>query len=119
MSGLSVPFDIDPGLALSLLRQGGGHVFGVTDEEVFKAQRDLLQLEGIYCEPAGAAALAGYYQAISRRLIDPAESAVCRVTGHGFKDHMSIQPIAMMTTSITVDAKDVLAMLSDGRAACA
>ncbi len=119
ISGLSVPFDIDAGLALSLLRKGGGHAFGVTDEEVFLAQQDLLQQEGIYCEPAGAAALAGYYQAISRRLIDPAESAVCLVTGHGFKDPMSIEQIAMKTASITVDAEHVFAALSGGGIACA
>jgi threonine synthase len=119
VSGLSVPFDIDAGLALSLLHAGGGHAFGVSDEEVFQAQRDLLQLEGIYSEPAGAAALAGYYQALSRRIVDPAENAVCLVTGHGFKDPMSIEPIAMMTPSITIDSPHVLAALSGGGVACA
>ncbi|MEO8131429.1 MAG: PLP-dependent lyase/thiolase, partial [Bryobacteraceae bacterium] len=54
ISGLSVPFDIDASLALSLARKHHAMVLGVSDAEVFEAQRLLLRTEGVYAEPAGA-----------------------------------------------------------------
>jgi threonine synthase len=89
ISGLSVPFDIDASLALELARKHDGLVLGVSDEDVFAAQRTMLREEGIYAEPAGAAALAGYRQAIQSGAVSENESVVCLVTGHGFKDPQS------------------------------
>ncbi|MFN7925093.1 MAG: PLP-dependent lyase/thiolase [Bryobacteraceae bacterium] len=105
ISGLSVPFDIDASLALKLLRECSGLGIAVTDEEVWEAQRMLLQLEGIYCEPAGAAALAGLRRLSRRKVVQPHEPTVCLVTGHGFKDPDSITQIAERhpAASITVD----------------
>ena len=90
ISGLSVPFDADATLALNTLRDNGGHAFGVEDEEVYEAQRMMLAQEGIYCEPAGAAALAGLRRAIVKEVVHPDETVICPVTGHGFKDPESI-----------------------------
>ena len=73
ISGLSVPFDIDGTLALDNLRKFGGQGLAVTDDEVFEAQRALFESEGIYAEPAGAAALAGLQGAIRKRTLDPEE----------------------------------------------
>jgi threonine synthase len=105
ISGLSVPFDIDVSQALRLLRACSGLGIAVTDEEVWEAQRMLLQLEGIYCEPAGAAALAGLRRLTRRRVIQPHELTVCLVTGNGFKDPESITQIAARhpATALTVD----------------
>lgn len=91
ISGLSVPFDIDGRLALSYLRQSGGRAFGVSDEDVFEAQQMLLRDEGVYAEPAGATALAGLRVALREGVVKPHETAVCLVTGNGFKDPDSIQ----------------------------
>ncbi len=112
ISGLSVPYDIDAGLALGLLRAAGGAGFAVSDEDVFHAQRLLLEREGIYCEPAGATALAGYLQAIDRQAVLPDEPAVSLVTGHGFKDPDSIRraaeghPAALVEHSAVAQALD-------------
>jgi threonine synthase len=94
ISGLAVPFDIDASLALRLLHANGGAGFAVSDEEVFEAQRMLLNQEGIYCEPAGAAGLAAARMAYANGRIGKDESAVCVVTGHGFKDPDSIAAAA-------------------------
>lgn len=91
LSGLSVPFDIDASLAVRMLREGGGEAFGVDDTEVFEAQREMLREEGIYCEPAGAAALAGARRAVASGVVKPGERCVCLVTGHGSKDTASVQ----------------------------
>jgi len=111
ISGLSVPFDIDATLALGLARKHRGLVLGVSDAEVFEAQRLLLRAEGVYAEPAGATAYAGYRKALASRAISPAESAVCLVTGSGFKDPMSIQEASTGLESPMVSYTDVLSEL--------
>jgi threonine synthase len=111
ISGLSVPFDIDGGLALKLLRECGGHGFACSDEQIFEAQRWMLEQEGIYCEPAGAAALAGWIQALDRRIVQPDETCVCLVTGHGFKDPESIAGAAMRHPDCVTSARDLNGLL--------
>jgi threonine synthase len=86
VSGLAVPFDIDASLALAELRNSGGCGVAISDAEVFAAQKQMLREEGIWCEPAGAAALAGCLRARRQGWIGPGETIVCLVTGHGFKD---------------------------------
>jgi threonine synthase len=107
ISGLAVPFDIDASLALRLLRENGGVGFAVSDESVFEAQRMLLEQEGIYCEPAGAAALAGARQAHIENIVAGHESVVCLVTGHGFKDPDSIAEAAAKFPSTVVGPEDL------------
>jgi threonine synthase len=103
ISGLAVPFDIDASLALSHLRANGGYAFAVEDEEVFEMQALLLSEEGIYCEPAGAAALAGMRRALERGVIGRGESIACVVTGHGFKDLDSIAEAAALHPDHSVE----------------
>ena len=106
VSGLAVPFDIDATLALGHLRESGGLGIAVSDDEVFDAQRMMLDTEGIYCEPAGSTALAGLRKALREGLVAKDEPAVCLVTGHGFKDPDSIAEAAARRPDalIAVDA---------------
>jgi threonine synthase len=90
ISGLSVPFDIDARTALSQLRRCRGTGILVTDDEVLEAQRLLMIEEGIWAEPAGAAALAGCIRALRDGTVAGRDSIVCLVTGHGFKDGDSL-----------------------------
>ncbi len=99
VSGLSVPSDIDGGLALQRLRECGGTAFEASDKEIFAAQRLLMTQEGVYCEPAGAAALAGWLKARDAGVIDPSGAFVCLVTGHGFKDPVSVESAATKNPS--------------------
>ena len=94
ISGLSVPFDIDASLALVHLQKHNGMGFAVEDEEVYECQRMLLEMEGIFAEPAGAVALAGLRKALREGRIRPDESIVCLVTGSGFKDPEAITAVA-------------------------
>lgn len=111
ISGLSVPNDIDATLALGLLQKHGGRGYAVTDEEVYAAQMLLLHREGIYCEPAGAAALAGYALALEARDVPPGDVAVCLVTGHGFKDPASIETAAKRNSASLTSASQLRAEL--------
>lgn len=108
ISGLSVPFDIDASLALRLARKNLGMVVGVSDADVFEAQRILLRTEGIYTEPAGATAFAGYRQALASGAIEQNARVVCLVTGSGFKDPLSIHEASSGVESPTISYTDVL-----------
>ena len=112
VSGLAVPFDIDAGSALERLRACGGQALEVSDDAIFAAQTMLME-EGIYCEPAGAAALAGWLKAFDERLIRPQDPAICLVTGHGSKDPLSVQAIARRHPALEAAADRVGACLEE------
>jgi len=68
------------------IRQSGGKVSTVTDTEILNAQRLLARHEGIFAEPAGAAAFAGLVKDIQNGVVDKDAEIVCVSTGHGLKD---------------------------------
>jgi threonine synthase len=111
VSGLSVPFDIDASLALRELRQSGGFGIAIPDEEIFSAQKRLLREEGIWCEPAGAAALAGCLYAKKRAWIATGETVICLVTGHGFKDSDSLTTVLREHPVELIDENEISSQL--------
>jgi threonine synthase len=64
----------------------GGRISAVTDEEILAAYRALARYEGIFCEPASAAGVAGITKAAAAGELDPDATVVCVLTGHGLKD---------------------------------
>jgi threonine synthase len=66
--------------------ESGGVIEAVTDDEILAAYRDLARLEGIFCEPASAASVAGVRKLVAAGRIDPGATIVCVLTGHGLKD---------------------------------
>ena len=60
----------------------GGAMAAVTDEQILDAYKFLAAGEGIFCEPASAASVAGL---IAHGAKD-AERIVCVLTGQGLKD---------------------------------
>jgi threonine synthase len=75
------------------IAESNGAIDVVTDEEIVDAQSWLARSEGIFVEPASAAAIAGFFKccdgkhaAYSFAQIPEASTIVCTVTGHGLKD---------------------------------
>jgi threonine synthase len=66
--------------------ESGGTIDSVGDDEILAAYRDLARVEGIFCEPASAASLAGVRKLVADGRIDPGATIVCVLTGHGLKD---------------------------------
>ena len=64
----------------------GGRISAVTDDEILAAYRALARFEGIFCEPASAASVAGVMKAAEAGEVDPDATVVCVLTGHGLKD---------------------------------
>ncbi len=80
----------------------GGAINAVTDAQILEAYRMLASLEGVFVEPASAASVAGLLQARGLGLIEPGETIVCTVTGHGLKDPQ--RAIAEVDSGPSVDA---------------
>jgi threonine synthase len=71
--------------ALSAVRESGGAIESVTDEEILAAQLLLARHEGVFCEPASAAPVAGLLKLASEGRA-PTGTVVAVLTGHGLKD---------------------------------
>lgn len=57
-----------------------------SDEDILVAQKLLAEKEGVFCEPASAASLAGAMRDIKDGKIKEGSRVVCTLTGHGLKD---------------------------------
>jgi threonine synthase len=67
-------------------QESGGWFDECSDEEILAAQKLLTSREGIFCEPASAASLAGALRDVKSGKIPEGSSIVCTLTGHGLKD---------------------------------
>ena len=65
--------------------EAAAEVVTVREEELVEWWRAVARLEGIFCEPASAAGLAGVAQ------IRPGGRVVCVLTGHGLKDPDAVE----------------------------
>jgi threonine synthase len=66
--------------------ESGGAIGAVTDEEILSAYRRLAAEEGVFCEPASAASVAGFLKSAAMGLFRAGDVVVCTLTGHGLKD---------------------------------
>jgi threonine synthase len=66
--------------------ESGGLIEAVTDEQILAAQADIARLEGVFCEPASAAGVAGVRQLAASGRLERSATIVCILTGHGLKD---------------------------------
>jgi threonine synthase len=73
-------------LAVAARDASGGRIESVTDDEILAAYRDLARQEGVFCEPASAASVAGLRRLAAARQVDPEATVVAVLTGHGLKD---------------------------------
>ena len=72
--------------AIKARDESGGIIDMVSDEEILEAYRMMAQWEGIFCEPASAAAVAGLVKLSSNGLHLGNRKVVCVITGTGLKD---------------------------------
>jgi threonine synthase len=78
-----------------------GKIDMVQDEEILEAYR-LIAKEGIFCEPASAASVAGVLKYAKKGFFDDSDKIVCVLTGNGLKD-----PDNAMKHGITTEAQIV------------
>ena len=74
--------------ATNAAEESAGAIEAVTDDEILAAYRHLAAREGVFCEPASAASVAGLLKLgrEDRVPVPAGATIVCTLTGHGLKD---------------------------------
>jgi threonine synthase len=78
--------------ALAARDESGGLIEAVSDDEILSMQLRIARLEGIFCEPASAAGVAGVARLAGEGRLASSETVVCILTGHGLKDPDIVAP---------------------------
>jgi threonine synthase len=91
--------------AIAARDESGGIIEAVTDRDILKSYRLLASQEGVFVEPASAAGVAGLLQQHARGELEPGQTVVCTVTGHGLKDPDWAIAGAPAPVTIAADAK--------------
>ena len=84
--------------AIKASQDSNGRIDKVSDEEILKAYRKLAADEGVFCEPASAASVAGLLKRVRSGESFEKKSIVCVITGNGLKDPdlaNEIEPVSM------------------------
>ncbi len=72
--------------AIAARDASGGSIEAVTDDEILSAYARLGREEGIFCEPASAAGVAGLLKQSAGGTSFAGQTLVCIITGNGLKD---------------------------------
>jgi threonine synthase len=89
-----------------------GIIEAVTDEEILLAYEMLASIEGVFCEPASAASLAGVIKKNKDNFfIDGQRRVVCTLTGHGLKDPDTAIARSAKPTVVKPDMGEILTAL--------
>ena len=99
-------------------KESGGWFDKCTDDEILAAQKLLAEKEGVFCEPASAASLAGAIRDIHAGNIPEGKRVVCTLTGHGLKDpdiaiKQSTTPLLKVRAELSDVKKAILDNMTD------
>jgi threonine synthase len=83
-----------------------------SDDWILHAYREIALAEGLFCEPASAAAVAGVWDAARRGELRGDETVVCVLTGNGLKDpERAIAEASPLPEPLPADERSILARL--------
>ncbi len=97
--------------ALAAVSESGGQIGMVPDEEIIAAYRMIAGTEGIFCEPASAASVAGVIKLNQEGVFQSGDVVVCTLTGHGLKDAAFAIERAPQPATIRARLEDVLRVI--------
>jgi len=89
--------------ASDVIKDSSGAIDSVLDEEILQAYTMVAGTEGVFCEPASAASVAGVIKLSRQGALREGDTVVCTLTGHGLKDadtaiSVSVQPKTVQAT---------------------
>jgi threonine synthase len=99
--------------AVAARDESGGAIDAVSDDEIMAAYRDVASREGVFCEPASAASLAGLRKLATSGRTKGLRRVVCVLTGNGLKDPDAALSLAGELIEVDATARavrDVLAL---------
>jgi threonine synthase len=97
--------------ALRAVEESSGHIDMVTDEEILHAYGLVAAEEGIFCEPASAASVAGVIKMHKSGMFQEGQSVVCTLTGHGLKDADTAIGVCRPPRTVKADRDEVERLL--------
>jgi threonine synthase len=103
---LAIGNPADGPYALDAVRESGGAIGSVSDEEIVDGIRLLARTEGIFAETAGGVTIATLAKLAREGVVRPDERVVAYVTGLGLKTIEAVADTARPTATIkpTMDA---------------
>lgn len=97
--------------ALNAVEESSGAIDSVTDEEILQAYRTVAATEGVFCEPASAASVAGVMKLSKQGGLREGETVVCTLTGHGLKDADTAISVSVQPKTVRATREDVARLL--------
>jgi threonine synthase len=97
--------------AVAARDESEGLIDSVTDGEILTAQRTLASTEGIFAEPASAAALAILVKCVRDGQVAPGSRVVCVLTGSGLKDPDAARKDLAPPVLVDEDAESIARLL--------
>jgi threonine synthase len=98
--------------ALKARDESGGAIEAVSDDEIMSAYRELATREGVFCEPASAASVAGLRKRAAAGATRDLRRVVCVLTGNGLKDPEAARSGAGDLTEVEATADAVRRVLA-------
>lgn len=102
--------------AIRGIRESGGAMVNVSDEEILAMMRTLGKFTGIFGEPAGVAGLAGLKRLVDRGEIGSIERVAAVITGNGLKDTENARRAAGSPLEVAPDFADLERKLKQEKA---
>lgn len=97
--------------AVAARDESGGLIDMVTDEEILEAYKLVAATEGIFCEPASAASIAGVIKLNKAGYYKGSARIVCTLTGHGLKDPDTAIKVSAKPVTVKADMAEVVKVL--------
>ena len=97
--------------ALDAMKESSGAIDSVTDEEILQAYVAVAGTEGVFCEPASAASVAGVMKLSRQGGLREGETVVCTLTGHGLKDADTAIGVSVKPKTVNATTEEVARLL--------
>jgi len=98
--------------AVQAKEESGGLIDSVTDEEILASYRKIARLEGVFCEPASAASVAGVTKMLEQNKLAPGSTVVCVLTGNGLKDpNTALDSVGTSPHVVPCDKKRIISLI--------
>jgi len=98
--------------AVTAMKESSGLIDAVTDEEILQAYAAIASTEGVFCEPASAASVAGVMKLSRQGGLREGETVVCTLTGHGLKDADTAISVPVKPRTVQATREDVARLLN-------